>query len=72
MADDPNEIIKMYHPELAGDEVATTTQEAFDSVWSAKGWKQASDKDLERFDQVQADALNEERIGTAPRSGKTK
>jgi hypothetical protein len=31
--------VVMTHPKLDGEERAVTTQEAFDEVWSDKGWK---------------------------------
>lgn len=35
---DPVELIRIKHPGLGGDQVATTTREAFDKIWAAKGW----------------------------------
>lgn len=31
--------VVMTHPDLPGDESAVTTQEAFNEVWSDKGWE---------------------------------
>lgn len=44
-APDPNELVLIKHPDVKalGGPVPRS---AFDDVWSAKGWKVASDKDV--------------------------
>jgi len=32
--------MKVYHPDLAGDQVAEVTEEAFSEVWEPLGWKE--------------------------------
>lgn len=44
--EDPNELIQITHSKGNG-EVATCTREAFNTVWKDKGWREASDKQVE-------------------------
>lgn len=44
---DPAELIRFKHPALGGDEVATTTREAFDKLWADKGWAIVADDGTE-------------------------
>ena len=39
MADNPNEVVKMYHSEASPDEPVEVTRFEYESVWKAVGWK---------------------------------
>lgn len=36
---DPNEVVKMYHPEASPDTPVEVTRLEYESVWRGVGWK---------------------------------
>lgn len=35
---DPNEVVKMYHPEASPEEPVEVTRHEYESVWKPVGW----------------------------------